>query len=98
MIAKDITLADVIQVVLIRRALPCKRRPLKMWEFNSEGPRTLQRFFGTTHKGIWKLLFKNQKTWARMSNDTGHDCNNLASPIIIIFPNITKLVNLREGY
>ena len=34
MIAKDITLSDVIQVMLIRRALPCQRRSLKMWEFN----------------------------------------------------------------
>ena len=34
MIAKDITLAGVIQVMLIRRLLPCQRRPLKMWEFN----------------------------------------------------------------
>ena len=38
MIAKDITLADVIQVMLIHRALPCQRRPLKMWEFNPAGP------------------------------------------------------------
>ena len=52
MIEKDITLADVIQVMLICRALPCQRRPLKMWEFNPEGPWTLQRFYGTTHKGI----------------------------------------------
>lgn len=51
MIAKDITLADVIQVMLIRRALPCQRRPLKMWEFNLEGPQTRQWFYGTTHKG-----------------------------------------------
>ena len=62
MIAKDITLANVIQVMLILRVLPCQRRPLKMWEFNLEGPQTLQRFFCTTHKGIWKLLFKKQKT------------------------------------
>ena len=31
MIEKDITLADVIQVMLIRRALPCQRQPLNMW-------------------------------------------------------------------
>ena len=55
---KDTTLADVIQVMLIRRVLPCQWRSLKMWEFNTEGPRTLQRFYGTTDKGIRKLLFK----------------------------------------
>ena len=51
-INKDITLADVIQVMLIRRALPCQRRSVKMWEFNPKGPRTLHRFYGMTHKGI----------------------------------------------
>ena len=89
MIKKDITLADVIQVMLIRRALPCQRRPLKMWEFNPEGPWTLQHFFGTIHKGIWKLLFKKQKSWTRTSDNTGLDCYNLASPVSIIFPNTT---------
>ena len=81
MIAKNITLADVIQVMLIRRALPCQRRPLKMWEFNPEGPRTLQWFNGTTHKGIWKLLFKKQKSWPKSSDDTGLDCNHPASKV-----------------
>ena len=52
MIEKDINLTDVIQVMLIRRTLPCQRRSLNMWEFNPEGPRTLQRFYGTSHKGI----------------------------------------------
>ena len=89
MINKDITLADVIQVMLIHRALPCQRRHLKMWEFNPEGPRTLQHFFGTMHKGICKLLFKKQKSWPRTSDDTGLNCNNLSSPVSIIFPNIT---------
>ena len=44
-----------------------------MWEFNPEGPRTLQRFFGTTHEEIWKLLFKAQKTWPKKTDDIGHD-------------------------
>ena len=81
MIAKDITLADVIQVMLIRRALPCQRRSLRMWEFNPAGPRTLQWFYGTTHKGIWKLLFKKQKSWPKSSDDTGLDCNHPASEV-----------------
>src|SRR5215216_844764 len=48
--------------MLFRRTLPCQRRPLHMWEFNPEGPRTLQQFFSTTHEEIWKLLFKAQKS------------------------------------
>ena len=44
--------ADVIQVMLFHWILPCQLRPLHMWEFNPEGPRTLQRFFGTMHEEI----------------------------------------------
>ena len=79
MIEKNTSLTDVIQVMLFRRTIPCQRRPLHMWEFNPEGPRTLQRFYGTTHKGIWKLLFKKQKSWPKSSDDTGLDCNHPAS-------------------
>ena len=81
MIAKDITLADVMQVMLIRRALPCQRRSLRMWEFNPEGPWTLQRFYDTMHKGIWTLLFKKQKSLPKSSDDTGLDCNHPASVV-----------------
>ena len=50
MIGKNTSLTDVIQVMLFRRILPCELRPLHMWEFNPEGPWTLQRFFGTMHE------------------------------------------------
>ena len=40
-IEKNISLTDVIQVMLFRWTLPCQSRPLHMWEFNPEGPRTL---------------------------------------------------------
>ena len=35
---KGIGLVNVVQVMLVRRTLPCQRRPLRMWEFNLEGP------------------------------------------------------------
>ena len=31
---REINLVVVMQVMLIRRLLPCKRRPLRLWEFN----------------------------------------------------------------
>ena len=34
----DLNLVKVTQVMLIRRILPGKRRPLRLWEFNPEGP------------------------------------------------------------
>ena len=87
-IEKDTSLTDVIQVMLICRSLPCQRRPLRMWEFNLEGPRTLKRFFGMTHEAIWKLLFKTQKSWPGTCEDIGLDCNHPASPVSATFPNI----------
>ena len=48
LLERDISLVSIIQVMLVRRILPCKRRPLRMWEFNPEGTRTIQHFFGMT--------------------------------------------------
>ena len=79
MIEKNTSLADVIQVMLFRRILPCQRRTLHMWEFDPASPRTLQRFFGTRHEDIWKLLFKTQKTWPPTTEDLGHDCAHPAT-------------------
>ena len=47
-----------------------------MWEFNSEGPQTLQDFFGTTHKGMWKLFFRKQKQWSDTTEGIGLDRNH----------------------
>ena len=41
LLEKNTELINVIQVMLVRRVLPCQRRPLHMWEFNPEGPQTL---------------------------------------------------------
>ena len=46
LLKRDVSLVKVMQVMLVRRVLPCQRRPLRMWEFNPEGPRTVQHFFG----------------------------------------------------
>ena len=61
LVNKPVRLVNIIQVMLVCRILPCQRRPLRMWEFNPEGPRTLQQFFDTTHRGMWKLFFKTRK-------------------------------------
>lgn len=38
LIKKDISFVKGIQVMLVRRVLPCQRRSLRMWEFNPKGP------------------------------------------------------------
>ena len=56
-----------------------------MWEFKPEEPRTLQHFLGTTHEGMWKLLFKAQKSWPMETEDVGLDAENPATPVSVNF-------------
>ena len=85
MLGANTGLTNVIQVMLFRRTLPCQLRASPMWEFNPEGPRTLIRFFGTTHEEIWKLLFMAQKSWPMKTEDIGLDIENPASEVSIRF-------------
>ena len=84
---KGIDLVNVVQVMLVRRTLPCQRRPLRMWEFNPEGRRTLQHFFGTTHEGMWKLYFGEREQWPDTTEDVGLDCNHPDTSVSIQSPN-----------
>ena len=81
MIAKNVKLVDVIQVMLVRRILPCQRRSRPLWEFNPKKHQTLVRLFETTHEGAWKLLFKGNKKPPAADSDRGHDIKHLASEV-----------------
>ena len=63
MLSQNVGLTNIVQIMLFRRILPCQCGASPMWEFNSKEPRTLQHFLGTTHEGMWKLLFKAHKSW-----------------------------------
>ena len=52
MISKKIKLANVVQVMLFRRILPCQRHAFNMWEFDPAKHQTLQEIFDTTHKDV----------------------------------------------
>ena len=52
MVDKNIKLVNVIQVMLVRRILPCQSRSCPPWEFDSAEHQTLQQFFGSPHKDI----------------------------------------------
>ena len=75
LLKRDVSLVKVIQVMLVRRVLPCQRRSLWMWEFNPEGPRTIQHFFGMTLKGMYRLFFGSQIKCPDTSEDAGLNCN-----------------------
>ena len=76
LLERGISLVKIIQVMLVRRILPCKRRPLRMWEFNPEGPRTIQHFFGMTLKGMYKLFFGPQVRCPDTTEDAGLSCHH----------------------
>ena len=69
MVDKNIKLVHVIQVMLVRRILPCQSRTCPLWEFDPEKHQTLERLFGTTHEDVWKLLFKGNETPPDIDSD-----------------------------
>lgn len=75
LLERDISLIKVIQVMLVRWTLPCKRRPLRMWEFNPEGPRTIQHFFGMMLEGMYRLFFGSRVKCPDTTEDAGLSCN-----------------------
>ena len=85
LLERDINLAVVTQVMLIRHILPFKRRPLRLWEFNSEGPRALQHFMGATPMEMYKLFFGTQARCPDLSEDADLSCNRpdakVSSPV-----------------
>ena len=50
MVDKNIKLVNVIQVMLVRRILPCQRRSFPLWEFDPEKHQTLGGLFGPTQE------------------------------------------------
>ena len=83
MLSKSVGLTSMVQIMLFCRILNRQRRDSPMWEFNPEEPRTLQHFLSTTHEGMWKLLFKAQKSWPMETEDVGLAATNPASPVSI---------------
>ena len=75
LLERDVSLVKVMQVMLVRRVLPCKRRPLRMWEFNPEGPRAIQHFLGMTLEEMYKLFFGPQIRCPDTTEDAGLSCN-----------------------
>ena len=75
LLKRDVSLVKVMQVMLVRRVLPCQRRSLRMWEFNPEGPRTIQQFFGVTLEEMYGLFFGSRIKCPDTTEDAGLNCN-----------------------
>lgn len=81
MIDKKIKLVNVIQVMLIRRVLPCQCRTCYLWEYHPAKHKTLLELFSTTHEDIWKVLFKAGKTPPPTTEDRGLRLKRQANPV-----------------
>ena len=70
-----------MQVMLIRRMLSCQRPPLRMWEFNLEGPQTVKDLFGLKLEGMCKLFFGPKVECPDITKDVGLSCNRLDTQV-----------------
>ena len=68
LVNKKIKLVNVVQVMLIRRILPCKQRAFNLWEFD---PAQHQILSDTTYEDAWKVLFKGAEAPASATEDRG---------------------------
>ena len=81
MMDKKIKLVNVIQVMLVRRILPCQQRDFNLWEFNPAQHQTLSGLFNTTYKEAWRVLFKGAEALASATEDRGFSSQRPASDI-----------------
>ena len=68
---KNIELVNVVQVMLVCRILPYQHRACNLWEFDPAKHQTLRELFGSSHKDIWKVLFKSGKSWPAQPRTAG---------------------------
>ena len=66
---KKLRLVNVIQVMLVRRILPCQQRAFNLWEFDPAQHRTLSGLFDMTYEAAWKVLFKGAEAPASATED-----------------------------
>ena len=56
LVSTPIKLVNVVQVMLVRRILPCQQQAFNLWEFDPARHQTLSRLFDTTYEDAWKVL------------------------------------------
>ena len=94
MISKKIKLVNVVQVMLLRRILPCHRQAFNMWEFDPAEHQMLRELFDTMHKDVWKVLFKAAEVPPPITEDHGLSAKRRTNLVrylyftICVFPSI----------
>ena len=81
MTSKKLKLVNIVQVMLFRRILPCQQRDLNLWEFDPALHQTLSELFDTTHKDVWRVLFKGAEVPPSLTEDRGLSAKRPANPV-----------------
>ena len=81
MAGKKLKLVNIVQVMLIRRILPCQQRDFNLWEFDPAQHQTLSELFDTTHKDVWRVLFKGAEVPPSLTEDRGLSAKRPANPV-----------------
>ena len=85
LVNKPIRLVNVIQVMLVRRILPCQQRDFNLWEFDPAQHQTLSRLFDTMYEDAWKVLFKGAEAPASATKDRGFSAQRHALAVSCLF-------------
>ena len=86
LVNKPIRLVNVIQVMLVRRILPCQQRDFNLWEFDPAQLQTRSELFDMTHKDVWKVLFKGVEVPPSVTEDRGLSAKRRAHSVSSIHP------------
>ena len=86
MARKKLKLVNKIQVMLIRRILPCQQRDFNLWEFDLAQHQTLSELFDTMHKDVWTVLFKGAEVPPSLTEDRGLSAKRRAHSMSSIHP------------
>ena len=86
LVNKQLKLVNVVQVMLVRRILPCQERDFNLWEFNPAQHRTLSRLFDTTYEDVWRGLTKGTEAPTSASEDRGFSSQRPASEVKYFHP------------
>ena len=81
MISKKLKLVNIVQVMLFRWILPCQQRAFNLWEFDPAQHQTLRKLFDTTHKDVWRVLFKGAEVPPSLTEDRGLSAKRPANPV-----------------
>ena len=81
LVNKNLKLVNVVQVMLIRRILPCQKQAFNLWEFDLAQHQTLSRLFDTTYEDAWKVLFKGAEAPASATKDRGYSARRPAGEV-----------------